>query len=64
LQYWHLYFFSGAAAAFRGVEVEDEASAVVAMISHRTATQLTGTVALVQSREEVLLPRASRKLKD
>jgi hypothetical protein len=58
LQYWHLYFFSGAAAAFRGVDVEDEASVVVAMISHRSAKQLTPAVALVQSIKEVLLPRA------
>jgi hypothetical protein len=60
LQYWHLYFFSGADAAFRGVVVEDEASVVVAMILQCDSVH---TVAVAQSMSEVLLPRASLLLK-
>lgn len=61
LQYWHLYFFSGADAVFRGVVVvEDEASVVVAILRSSSAH----TVAVAQSISEVLLPRASLLLKD
>jgi hypothetical protein len=37
LQNWHLYFFSGADTAFRGVEVEVDGSEAVVAISPEAA---------------------------
>ena len=60
MQNWHLYFFSGADTAFRGVEVEVDGSEVAVAIS-ADAAGMTAAISSysVASMNKVLQPRAS-----